>query len=385
MKYPYIEKAIEEITRTRFTRSPRILNASTLSDEIGSALSKKNMAQVAAINNALNFVFPSSMPRPLNADGIVNARRAAILISKTIDRQLPPRPPGGSAAYQPESWEERQLVEYLETHMAEASAPIGAGVYLAGSFWAFATEEERAYALAARTEAIELCTFGVVAANHAARATHVGHARNNLDIYSDLVRLWFGSAPGVAEEARRKLNLTLTNLRDKCLCFSYGGSNVRAGTKHQEIGFGGAGAKGVAKAIEDETWAYVYSTRSDATRVVFCKMFFDPKKTKISLKEKDIAGMMKDSLEMYVTRGGTLLHEATHKFAGTADVLLSDAVYQHAGFRLPSVSGLARVKAYGPKYCRALARAEPESALNNADTYRLFCEHAKYHRQQGGR
>ena len=90
-----------------------------------------------------------------------------------------------------------------------------------------------------------------------------------------------------------------------------------------------------------------------------------------------------DEDKMDVTRSGAVVHEATHMYAGTKDISLENEVYDHIGWARPGHNEKREV-AYGPLRCLALAKVRPADAVKNADSYRIFCELAKYHRQHAG-
>jgi hypothetical protein len=71
-----------------------------------------------------------------------------------------------------------------------------------------------------------------------------------------------------------------------------------------------------------------------------------------------------------------VIHELSHVFLNTLDQKLADSTYIRLQMAVPGQGG-HRHDAYGPKACSALAATEPDLALMNADTYRLFCEDAQ--------
>ncbi|TKC88745.1 hypothetical protein FAZ69_13415 [Trinickia terrae] len=383
MQYINIAKAMEEIAITDM--------GAILADHIASSLSKKNRSQVEAINQALNFSFPLFRTRPINGNRILELRRAAMLISKTFETPSAPLPRGGRAPH--ESWDEQDLEVYIGQQKQAAERkpkPAGApGPYLGASFWAYATEDERSTAITGYRESLELCTFGLLAATHATRAAVTGPSQMGIDIYADLVRIWFGSAPGTAEKVRDALHKTLSGLKTRYIRLGYGGKNVRAvgANTFKEAGFGDGGAKvGNISAIGNGIFAYAPSKSSGVTdQFVLGKLFFDSQHTTIGLTNQIVA--IDDEEKMDVTRSGAVVHEATHMYAGTIDVPLSDAVYDSCGWEHPGVKDKRKL-AYGAQRCLSLAKSTPtnaaQSALDNADTYRIFCELAKYHRQHAG-
>ena len=379
MQYINIAKALEEIATSEL--------GAILADHIASSLAKKNKAQVSAINQALNFNFPLFRTRPANANRILNLRRAAMLVSRTFDTLPALLPRGGAAPY--ESWDEMELEIYIGQQKQNAQrkpAPSGApGPYLGASFWAYSTEDERTTAIAGYQEALELCTFGLLAATHATRASAVGPSQLGVDIYTSLVAVWFGAAPGIVETVRANLHKTLAGLKTNYIRLGYGGKNARAAGEAtiKETCFAENGAHlANVRPIENGIFAYAPSKSSGVKhKFVLGQLFFDSQNTTVSLTDEIVA--IGDEEKMDVTRSGTVLHEATHMYADTSDIALENDVYDHAGWTRPGSDGKKK-KAYGPQRCLALARARPADAVKNADNYRIFCEAAKYHRQHAG-
>jgi hypothetical protein len=370
MQYTYIEKAMVKISRER--------NGPELLEHIASSLSKKVKTQVTAINNALNFTLPFYRVRPIDLDGTIELRRMALLIAKTIGTR---RPVG--SRLDPESWDPAILQQYIDDQKTQAGSAIpsgGGGAYLAGSFWAYATEEERLFALASRAEAIELCTYGLVAANHAIHGPTANPIRGAMtDTYFGMLRMWFGDTPGVAEHVKKKLRRTLAGLQSTYLALRYAGKNVKAASELREKGCSSSGAIGAV--VTKKGWGDAKS-ETDPNGIRLCLDFFDPASTKLAL-EQQIAAIdpTENSTEaMQISRGGALLHEATHLFAGTRDEYLKDEVYLKLGHQPPK-TGEGRSQGYGPITCFTLAKVDPANAINNADSYRIFCEVAKHHRQ----
>jgi hypothetical protein len=74
---------------------------------------------------------------------------------------------------------------------------------------------------------------------------------------------------------------------------------------------------------------------------------------------------------MAVSRGGAIVHELTHRYLDTKDIVIPLAILHQIG--RGSADG---ARAYGPYACCALGKFAPAEALKNADTYRVFCEDA---------
>jgi len=379
MQYINIAKGLEEIATSEL--------GAILADHIASSLSKKNKAEVVAINQALNFNFPIFRTRPASANRILNLRRAAMLIAKTFDALPVLLPRGGTAPY--EGWDEFELEKYIRQQKQNAErkpAPTGApGPYLGASFWAYSTEDERSTAMAGYQEALELCTFGLLAATHATRASTIGPSQRGVDIYTDLVAIWFGSAPGTVETVRTNLQMTLAGLKTNYIRMGYAGKNARAVGEAaiKETCFTENGANlDTVRAIGKGVFAYAPSPGSSVKhKFVLCKLFFDSQNTTITLRDQVVG--IGDEDKMDVTRSGAVVHEATHMYAGTKDISLENEVYDHIGWARPGHNEKREV-AYGPLRCLALAKVRPADAVKNADSYRIFCELAKYHRQHAG-
>lgn len=77
---------------------------------------------------------------------------------------------------------------------------------------------------------------------------------------------------------------------------------------------------------------------------------------------------------MNVTVGGAIVHELTHLALKTLDQTLPNAVYGYLKMPIPANGNNAQ--ALGPKGCAALTVVAPDLAIENADSYRLFCEDA---------
>ena len=365
-----------EITKSEHDRNDRVINSGgeAVVDNIARSLSKKTKSEIVSINNSLNFTMPPSRNSPGNPNEIINIRRAAMLIEKTIATRLPPRLPHGSPPYDPESWDYVVLKEYINEHKKIATSVAGTGVYLAGSFWAYATEQERLHAIAAHAEAIELCTFGLVAANYATQGAAVGPSRNSrLDIYFDITRMWFGGAADTAKIVKDNLKLTLSGLKSNYIGLSYAGPSIKPGSKLKEKGFSGGSASQVTAM---GGFAHVFPV-ANQNKITLDKEFFNPNETEPALEEQ-IVGIHENLMQ--VSRGGAVLHEATHLYAGTRDIVLNNAVYTKLGLTPPTDS-TKREKGYGSLNCFAIVKEDPGSARENADSYRIFCEAAKYHRQ----
>ncbi|RKF46720.1 hypothetical protein [Paraburkholderia fungorum] len=359
-------------------------------DHIASVLSKKNKAQVAAINNALNFSFPLFRSRPGNANDLIGLRRAAMLIARTIDTGGAPA--RGGVPY--ESWDEMQLDAYIATYRRAPNIfapPTGTpGIYLAGSFWAHATEDERSKAIAGFREAVELCTYGLVAANHAIRIESGLSSASGNGIYFDILRMWFGDGSisttknnvtktiTIAESVKTVLQHTWNGLKGNYVRLGYARRNPSE-SNFMELGFGSNGACANIKASDDDEYAYVNASNNTRpnNRIVLGKLFFDSLTT-ITLPAQIVAI---DDDVMQVTRGGGVLHEATHLYAATEDVKLGRAAYNNLNMKLPADSNKNQ-KSYGTHYCLALARTDSAGAVKNADSYRIFCELAKHQWQQ---
>jgi hypothetical protein len=291
-------------------------------------------------------------------------RGLAILLSKTICSAVSLRGNSG-VVLNPEAWDLNEVSDYVRQAMRNfpniENEPVGSEVYLGGSFWVYATGDERAKALAAWHEAKELCTQGYIAVDSLYFSGH-----REYQVNSDLFRIWFGdfdSNPKLLESARSVLSRALGGFQQQLMMLSYSGLNVygpRMSERREN-----AGAFSDVRIIPDE-WGQ--SARSPKT-CILGQYFFDPSYTSESLRNL-IVGM--DDDDMQVSRGGCVLHEATHMFSNTVDAPLSEDVLKAVGSEERSAQG------YGAKACLTLAKYDSAAAVNNADSYRIFCEATVY-------
>lgn len=348
MAKTYIAKALGNLTAE--AKVPAV----ALSRLIASALSDMSADKVRSINDDLDisvFKVPPEVNFSRNRREHVEAHRLAVLISKTID---------DSAADKTNSWDIDELGSYIRGYRRDADDKDlsgGPGYYLAGSFWAYSNHNERVTARSAWKEALALCNAGlwVLGAKADERAVR-------------LYQRWFGAAD--SEAVRIKLHQTLQGLTQRRTSLGYAGKNAAGNTyRLHEYGMN-AGGNGIGPVkCDNSPWAYTNQS-AYIDYIVLCSKFFDGGNTSRQRTE-----FHECTLEagMEVSRGGTILHEATHRFARTNDEKASDAVYQYLNKEL---GGRARADGYGPFVCAAMAAADPDKAMTNADSYRLFCEDA---------
>lgn len=223
--------------------------------------------------------------------------------------------------------------------------------YLAGSFLLYATQTERDQAMQSIPEAIALLRAGALAIE---AMSPVGADPN---ASRTLFHRWFGvQAPQGVAMAKSRIEQTIAGLATG-VCFNYAGANV--GTNRYSLGEMGFNTSNVTlpgAVRRGMDWGSAKATVGPYI-LLESKFFVGAETTGYRLTQHHA----NDSPEMEVSRGGAVLHEATHVFAATHD----------ERFAPP-----ASAQAYGPRLARRLAANEPAKALKNADTYRLFCEDA---------
>jgi hypothetical protein len=254
------------------------------------------------------------------------------------------------------------------------------GPFLMPSFWAFASRSEIHSTLAAVDEAFGQIGWGITVATR---------ARMDGSQAAACVRRWFGRTPG-SEVAQR-----LKQLRDKMATentpITYQGQGLADNLKEPKLKeLVDIGNQEAAPRIGGEVgWGALARQRIGFTGEYFK---FNTRQLQ-SLQNIDDLGLG------VVTRGGAIVHEMTHVHLATkdTDVFASHgkAVVEQLLTRIPNrkfvvteapaaeggfnskVNGKEAL-GYGPRLCRFLAELSPEKALENADSYRLFCEEANF-------
>ncbi|SMF13588.1 Lysine-specific metallo-endopeptidase [Alteromonadaceae bacterium Bs31] len=95
--------------------------------------------------------------------------------------------------------------------------------------------------------------------------------------------------------------------------------------------------------------------KADGADIAKLEKAMDEQIEKIKEQRKKNAAAFKSGGDV-ISYAGVIVHEATHNIVRTTDV---------------EVSGYTM---YGPNFCRWLAQNHPDKAVNNADSYRLYCE-----------
>ena len=366
MRYTNIGKALSTLTSSEMSAK--------VAEHIACKLSQKQPTEVKALDIALGFTLPVFRRRNASTEEMLANRRVALLMAKTL---AAPAPRPGSV-YNPEAWDDAALVEYIgaqkasvDTSRRPTRSQSTPGTYFSAGFWVHATEADRNQALTSWREGKELCAAGLMAVVNSlkARPTQTGEHKV-MEAGMDLVEFWFGEGAD-RKEIKRVLHETLQGMNSQFICLTYAGPIPDASLSVWEAGFGNSAAH--SKTAEKGGWGQV--GKNTPNTVFLCKNFFDPGKTS-GPRQDQLVGIDDD---MQVSRGGCALHEATHMFGDTNDVQVGDEVYERFG-KTPPAASETRAQGYGPATCIALARSDPEKTVKNADSYRMFCETAKYFR-----
>lgn len=366
----YIGKAFSTLTDGGTVSNP---NGIYLAGHLASHLSEMSEDEVNKIESGLNFnpilVRMKPTGTSMSTSEIVELRRVAQLIKlcftplkKIPDQTLQAQNRADDLRYkgvllqkwdQAELWDEAPLKEFNSAfRQLSTSKPSGAGMYLAPSFWAFSKLAERQQAQYAWTEANTMWTAG---------KRVLQRAYLNAD---NLYTKWFGTAPRpTVQAAVDKIGEGLSSSR---ISLGYAGMEPGAAVpKIVEEGFSSASVFAEVKSVEE------WGSGKIGNPIILGRRFFDPNQTTglRTVKHEETSN------SMGVSRGGAILHEAGHAFAGIHDEECSNAVYVRLN-RPPPVGNAERAKGYGTLICHAMAAAAPNSAATNADCYRLFFEDA---------
>jgi hypothetical protein len=346
----YLAKAIFRLSRMK---NP---DGIKLCDQVCIKLSGMTSAQLKTTTDSLNFYFVGKRMSWNNASiadentraDVVDLRRAAVLLTKTLPT------PAGTKVGDAEGWDGDKLLKFVQGY-ANATAVAGNGYFFKGSYWAFSSQTDRDYTKTAWTEAANLITEALSALQSSTTAAR------------DLYTKWFGT--GSRDVVRQVLERTRNGMTASRVGLAYNGASVSNTTNYNEEA--PTNSASLVTANPDE-WGYASPVGSSHNNVGLGAKFFNALQTMTNLTTMHAT----TSKEMEVTRGGALLHELTHRYAKTEDEACSDAVYTRAGKTAPA-AGKTRAKGYGPYTCHILGQVEPALAVNNADTYRLFCEDAR--------
>jgi len=325
-----------------------------LVEPIARKLSALPSSQVNTINKALDFGWLAwamrgvRVPPGRTAEYIADLRRAAILCAKVYELQ---RPFSVSA----EGWDERELRTVFEQAERVSRGAANPGYYLRGSFWGFSNHSEREWIRSAWFAAERLVRLGLRAVGIASVQVNGGASRTFFERY-------FGTGGGMQyERVRKVLRKIQKGMWHSSVGIAYQGMGVPANEQYRET----SGSLGVPVALKQnlDEWGWSREGRC----IGFGVSFFLPDQTVIERTTPHTV----ETLNMEVSRGGAVLHELSHYYAKTADEIVPAAAFHHLG-RAPE----GNVQAYSPKVCWALAQTNPDQAVNNADSYRSFCEDA---------
>jgi len=351
MAKTYIGKAL-----CRLSKVPNP-DGKALCDQIANQLTQMTSGAVKTVDSALNFGWLAYQTHGVHLGGmsaaeVADKRRAAMILSLV---NIGPVSPGDAV---PDSWEDMKLSAYIRRHQGNARKVTGSGYYLKGSFWAFASHNEREWTKQSWNEGLRMLDAGI---------SVMGRAVGGHTTAADLARRWFGTtAPRALHERLQALRLAVGTSR---IGIGYHGTGALNPGKYIEEG---SGVIATTLAQLDSEWGFASPSHAAHNNLGFGARFFNPGETAISRSEVhtiSVRGVME------VTRGGAIVHELSHRYLRTDDQEVPNEVYEFADRPIPA-PGVSRAKGYGPFTCFALAFKRPELAANNADNFRLFCEDA---------
>jgi len=323
-----------------------------VADRIARKLSALDDRKIATLEKQLSFDYSLFSRRPPDANDILDLRRAAILCKETIQGPLALVDAKGKQI-DPTSWDSNRLHDYLRACTSrELGVQPADKAYMAASFWAFASTQERSAASAGLKEGRDLCVAGL---------DLIDNRRGSTPVRDVCLSLWFGElSEHNLNHVTSVLRDTLGGLNSQPICLHYAGAGVDSDTLRKDArGYVRVGA-GWGSAI-----------KSDPHEITLQSKYFSSEKTS---GPRTTAIKMKGN-EMQVSRGGAMLHEATHLYGYTDDVFVPDTVYEFLKMAVP-VEEARRAQAYGPRTCSDLSKVDPSLAIKNAENYRLFCEDA---------
>ncbi|WP_445287379.1 hypothetical protein [Variovorax atrisoli] len=326
-----------------------------LAARVACHLSDMPPGAVRSLDSDLSFSFKSIGLRPAPGYSVaesINLRRASMLIHKTIQ----PRSPS------PANFDVNDNEQYISAaKLANRALPTRPGHYLAGSYWAYSEHNDRVKTRDAWNEAAELLRAGI----------RVASTTGNSTVSANLFRRWFGNAS--VDVVNHALGLTLTGLTSQCTGVGYA-HRATQGNPLALIETGFAEDGGASDVKPDAAWG---TAKAGKASMCLGTNFFSEAQTR---GQPNRLHVLDDLSVMEVSRGGAVLHEATHLFARTDDVRLSNiqdgVIFARLHVTQPLTQRAHGSKAYGPKVCHELAQVSGDDAAKNADNYRLFCEDA---------
>lgn len=289
----------------------------------------------------------------------IDRRRASILVCETLQPKVLP----------PDSLDPNDDRGYLANAKRFAGYNGISGPFLMGSYWAYSSHADRDKTMAAYAEAKLLLLGGITAVKD---LTNGKNATN-------FVR-WFGRPTPAGGPARspivlEKLKRTLDGLNAKKVGFIYAGPSHGTWPTLQETNAGELLGQTEVTSMPG-LWGHArYAAGNDAF-ICLGGCFFNSVDTSSMRTQLHTLG---DLRPMEVSRGGAVLHEATHAMAETDDVIPSTELGNLLA-SLPQGAKRGATKVFGPEACYQLAQFDDANntaeATRNADNYRLFCEDA---------
>jgi hypothetical protein len=349
MAKKYIAKAL-----TYLSTRP---NGPQLCDNIAEHLSVMTSAGVNEVNDELNFGWLKWAMRNVQIvpgttrDELADKRRAAMLVARVLG--LPP-----ASVQNAESWDEGNYRSVFDagSHVALPNHP---GYYLKGSFWGFSSHSEREWTRESWLEAGQLLNVGIQAI-HTARVDHAAATPQ-----STLLTRYF-SRPQLAGVLQNLMQIR-NGWRHNTVGITYHANGLAQNSRYQEYGPDVHPAVLTVRPNSSE-WGWASPQGGTHNNIGFGDLFFILNETAIRrrvLHSHQTPGVME------VTRGGAIVHELSHRYVRTADVEIPAATFTYLNRPFQAVR-----KGYGPYSCWALGQSAPDLAVNNADSYRLFCEDA---------
>src|ERR1700753_4286434 len=197
--------------------------------------------------------------------------------------------------------------------------------------------------------------------------TVVNRSRGGDQAAAALVTQWFGTANQVTLST--KIETLLTSILTGCVGVCYMGNGVQAAGAYCESGL----RQTAVQLSNFPTGTEVGFAQPGGGRAIgFFNRFF-PGNTAVARRT---TAHTPTATALGCSRAGAVVHELSHVFLNTLDVVLPTATCAHLNMA-PPAQGAPTIKAYAPKACTALAATRPDLAMDNADTYRLFCEDAQ--------
>lgn len=330
-------------------------NGLALAARVACHLSDMPPGAVRSLDSDLSFSVRSIGLRPVLGYSVaesINLRRASMLIHKTVQPRMP----------SPANFDGNLNAQYISAAKTSTTTlPSRPGHYLGGSYWAYSEHNDRVKTRDAWNEAAELLRAGI----------RVASAIDDSIVNANLFRRWFGNAS--AAVVTNALRLTLTGLTSQCTGVGYA-SQPTQGNPLGLIETGFADDSSPSDIKPDPDWG---SAKAGTAYMCLGTRFFSAIETRVQPTRLHV---LDDMLVMEVSRGGAVLHEATHLFARTQDVRLSHVqngiIFTRLQVTQPLTKKAHEHKAYGPKICHELAQVSGDDAAKNADNYRLFCEDA---------